>query len=81
MLNFEYIKPFKSTLTNIVIAILNQERNPLTVKVGAAPGLPESVPDAAHIAKQLAIGERPAGQGVDHGGGLRVMAGDGLKDR
>lgn len=68
------------THTHVVVAVLDQERNPLSPDVGLASGSEDPIPRPAHVRKDLAVPERPPRETVDDGDGLGVMPGYGVED-
>jgi hypothetical protein len=45
-------------LTYVIVAILDEKGDPLTVKIGAAMGLLQTIPGTADMGKEVAIGKR-----------------------
>lgn len=81
MINSQVSRLLFFKLTYIVVAVLHEEGNALAVDVVLACRFEEPVAHPAHIAKELAVPERPLGGRVDDHSRVRVMARDGLEDR
>ena len=67
-------------LTYVVVAVFHEEGDAVSVEVLPPRSLAQAVPGPAYVTEQLPVLEAPAGHGVYHGSGLRVVAGDGVEE-